>query len=311
MTTTALLTRLESLLPAMRARAEALDARGTFPTEDIEDLRRIGVLHAPVPRQRGGLGVGVEPEAAGATLALFRLLGQGNLALGRLVEAHVNAMRLVFRFGDEAVRAQAAADAEAGHLCALWVTDPAGDGLAAGPDGSVSGAKQFCSGAGHATRAVVTAGADAATRLAYVALDRGVTVSPLPGGLAGMRAATTGQVAFDGARACLFGADGDYLREPDFSCGAWRTSAVTLGGMDALLAAFRAQLVQRRREGDSHQQAPSPTGCRRPGMRTSSLSSTADGSASPAPTPSSWPPAAPTPASGRRGAKRAGATAPR
>jgi alkylation response protein AidB-like acyl-CoA dehydrogenase len=250
-----ILTRLEALLPAMQGRAAALDMAATFPADDIVDLRDAGVLSAPVPARLGGAGIGTAPEQAAAALDLFRLLGRGNLALGRLVEAHVNALRLVFRYGDAATCQRAADDAQAGHLCGLWVTDPPCSGLAAGPAGTLSGAKQFCSGAGHVTRAVVTAEEGGATRLAYVALGDGVSVRPLPGGLAGMRAATTGQVGFDAVPASLFGQPGDYLREPDFSCGAWRTSAATLGGLEALTGQFRAQLVGRGREGDPHQQA--------------------------------------------------------
>ena len=250
-----LLARLGATVPTMQRRAAALDQAARFPTEDIADLRAMGLFACPVPVRLGGQGLGTEPHAADATLGLFRLLGRGNLALGRLVEAHVNALRLVFRYGDETLRRAVAEDAAAGHLVALWVTDPPGGGLHAGQGGAVTGAKQFCSGAGHVTRAVVTVDDAGETRLAYVWLARGVAVQPLPGGLSGMRAATTGQVAFDGARAQLFGAPGDYLREPDFSCGAWRTSAATLGGLEALVELFGRQLLDRHREGDPHQQA--------------------------------------------------------
>lgn len=249
-----LLLRLARLLPAMQSRAPALDDAARFPDEDIVALREAGVLFAPVPTRWGGSGIGTEPAAAAATLELFRLLGRGNLALGRLVEAHVNALRLVFRFGDETVCRAVAEDAEAGHLCGLWVTDPPGSGLRFADD-TVTGAKQFCSGAGHVTRSVVTVEDRGMIRLAYVPLEAGIVVQPLPGGLAGMRAATTGQVTFASTPANLFGEPGDYLREPDFSCGAWRTSAATLGGLDALVAELRRQLLDRGREGDPHQQA--------------------------------------------------------
>ena len=53
----------------------------------------------------------------------------------------------------------------------------------------------------------------------------------------------------------MVGGDGDYLRQPDFSAGAWRTSAVTLGGLEALVAYACAQLVARGRQDDPHQQA--------------------------------------------------------
>ncbi len=255
MHTSALIARLSAHLPTMQGRAAALDEAARFPAEDIADLRAIGVLAAPVPLRLGGQGLGTEPHAAGATLELFRALGRGNLALGRLVEAHVNALRLMFRYGDEALCHSAAEDAAAGHLIALWVTDPPGGGLHAGRESTIIGAKQFCSGAGHVTRAVVTVEDAGETRLAYAWLDKGVTMRPLPGGLSGMRAATTGQATFDGVRAHLFGAPGDYLREPDFSCGAWRTSAATLGGLEALVDQFGQQLLARGREADPHQQA--------------------------------------------------------
>ncbi len=255
MDTPTLIGQLTAHIPAMQGRAAALDEAARFPTEDIANLRASGVLAAPVPVRLGGQGLGTEPHAACATLELFRALGRGNLALGRLVEAHVNALRLVFRYGDETLCHSVAEDVAAGHLVALWVTDPPGSGPHAGPEGTITGVKQFCSGAGHVTRAVVTVEDAGVTRLAYVWLDQGVTVRPLPGGLSGMRAATTGQVSFQGAHAHLFGAPGDYLREPDFSCGAWRTSAATLGGLEALVDQFGQQLRARGRESDPHQQA--------------------------------------------------------
>ncbi len=254
--TALLLSRVEALLPAMQQRAMALDAAATFPLDDLDALRSAGALSAPVSRRHGGLGLGTEPAAADAAFGLFRLLGRGNLAVGRLVEAHVNALRLVVRWGDDAMQVRAAGDCAEGHLFGLWVTDPPGGGLRVQQDGLLQGAKQFCSGAGHVTRAVVTA-LDAAgeTRLVYADTGAGVSTSPLPGSLAGMRAATTGQVRYDAAAGVVFGTGGDYLREPDFSCGAWRTSAVTLGGVEALADQLRRQLVARGRAADPHQQA--------------------------------------------------------
>jgi alkylation response protein AidB-like acyl-CoA dehydrogenase len=243
-------------LPAIRARAAALDAEAAFPLEDLADLRMAGVLRAPIPHRWGGPGLGTEPTEAMQTLALFQLLGRGNMALGRLIEAHINALRLAFRFGDEALQQRVAQDAKDGHLCGLWVTDPPGGGLQLWPDGSIEGEKQFCSGAFHATRAVVTADDwQGGTRLVYTAADAGFHARELPGGLAGMRAAATGQVRFGRTPGSPFGTAGDYLKEPDFSCGAWRTAAVTLGGIEALGEELRQQLVTRGRGTDPHQQA--------------------------------------------------------
>ncbi len=240
----------------MRSRARALDCAGSFPAADIDQLRMLGVLRAPTPARWGGLSLGTEPEGAVGLLSVLRLLGQGNLSVGRLFEAHVNALRLIFRYGDEAVQRRAVADVVDGHLFGLWVTDPPDGGLRVGTDGRLNGRKQFCSGCGHVTRAVVTAAdADDTIRLVYALNEGGFTASPLPGSLAGMRAASTGQVSYDGATGTMFGHPGDYLREPDFSCGAWRTSAVTLGGIEALTEQLRLQLVERRRAGAPAQQS--------------------------------------------------------
>jgi alkylation response protein AidB-like acyl-CoA dehydrogenase len=74
----------------------------------------------------------------------------------------------------------------------------------------------------------------------------------------GMRACGTGNVDFTGIsapEAALIGQPDDYLRQPEFSAGAWRASAVALGGLDALVEQVRRQLVARGRQGNPHQQA--------------------------------------------------------
>ena len=73
-----------------------------------------------------------------------------------------------------------------------------------------------------------------------------------------MRASRSGAMRLDGfavTPGCLVGAPGDYLRQPDFEAGAWRTSAVTLGGLEAMAAAAGAQLVARGRADDPQQRA--------------------------------------------------------
>jgi len=88
----------------MQARAPALDQGSAFPAEDIALLRRLGALAAPVPTELGGLGLGTEPDAALDIMEVLRLIGRGNLSVGRLYEAHVNALRLVMRDGTPAQR---------------------------------------------------------------------------------------------------------------------------------------------------------------------------------------------------------------
>ncbi len=73
-----------------------------------------------------------------------------------------------------------------------------------------------------------------------------------------MRAAVTGAVDFTGCETTAdrrLGQAGDYLREPDLSAGAWRGSAVALGGLIALLDLTIDQLRTSGRLKSQHAQA--------------------------------------------------------
>ena len=243
----ALLTETARLIPWMRERAGALDRDAAFPAAEVEQFRRAGALSPPLPIQ----GRATADELA----ALLTLVGQGNLSLGRILEAHVNALHLIARYrADPPTRDD--------RLYGLWVTDRPQDGLRMRRTGhriTLTGGKQFCSAAGHANGALVTAqDQDGDTRMLVLPLGIGETVTALPSPLQGMRAAVTGAVDFTGCEVSadtLLGQAGDYLREPDFSCGAWRGSAVALGGLIALLDHATTQLQESGRLASPHGQA--------------------------------------------------------
>jgi alkylation response protein AidB-like acyl-CoA dehydrogenase len=242
-----LLAAVAEMVPWMQDRAEALDRDASFPAEEIGALRRAGALSPPLP----AVGRGSAEELA----SLLTLVGQGNLSVGRIFEAHVNALHLIARY-------RGTARGDDSRLYALWVTDPPTGGLRMRRSGSrvsLSGGKQFCSGAGHATGALVTArDEEDGSRMLVLPLGIGETVTPLPSPLQGMRAAVTGAVDFTGCETsaeALLGDAGDYLREPDFSTGAWRGSAVALGGLIALLDHGVAQLRKTNRLDSPHTQA--------------------------------------------------------
>ncbi len=192
-------------------------------------------------------------------LALLRAIGCGSLSLGRLYEGHVNALKLVLRYGSDAQVEQAAADVRAGHLFGIWVTDGAEPVRLAriGHGWRLSGAKSFASGACHLTRPLITAQpAEGPPRMVVVRLDSDRDASPTIGGLSGMRGAATGRCGFDGILVApdqVIGAPGDYLRQPEFSAGAWRGIAVALGGIDRLVDLLRSELGHRGRDRNPHQ----------------------------------------------------------
>jgi alkylation response protein AidB-like acyl-CoA dehydrogenase len=253
-----LLGAVRDLVPAMSARGEGLDREsGGFPTMDLDQLRSAGALSAVVPKRFGGLGLGVDPGDFAPLFKLLRLIGRGSLAVGRIFEGHVNAVKLVCLFGNEAQARRAAKDAKAGHLFGIWNTEAA-DGvlLLNGRPQRLKGTKIFCSAAGQVTRALITAREAANTRLLLIPLMPGERVKYNDVGLHGMRATQTANMIFDEMRVsagAIIGKPNDYAREPYFSAGAWRASAVTLGGLDALIGETRQQLISRNRHKDPHQ----------------------------------------------------------
>lgn len=244
---TTLLAALQAEIPRLQAHAAALDAAAEFPAHDMARLAALGMLTAPLPDAFGGLGAGTEPHAAALIRDMLVALGRGNPAVARLFEAHVNAIRLIMEYGGPAQRRRAAEDARAGHLFGLWVTDPPGAPKLRLEAGVLHGAKGPCSGAAHCTRALVTAETGSGTVMVLAVLRGGETVQKVRG-LLGMRAAANGTVTLTGLPApdgAVIGVPGDYLREPDFSTGAWRGSAAALGVLDALVAEMARMLRAR------------------------------------------------------------------
>lgn len=238
------------------------DADRAFPAEEIGWLAEAGLLMAPLPVSLGGDGLG----DAGARHALYRVLteiGRGSLAVGRVYEGHVNALDLVVTYGTEAQKARAAADARDGHLFGVWNTE-ADDGVRLDPrpggGARLSGAKTFCSGAGHVTRAFVNGALpDGGWQMVLADLDdEAGRVTPGSWPAEGMRASVSGRVDVEGlvvGPEALVGEPGDYTREPAFTGGAVRFAAVHLGGARALAEAAGAYLRRLGRTADPHQRA--------------------------------------------------------
>ncbi|WP_375409184.1 acyl-CoA dehydrogenase family protein, partial [uncultured Methylobacterium sp.] len=207
-------------------------------------------------------GIGLdEPGTEPVLLDVLAQVGRGSLALGRIYEGHVNALSLVLRYAKGPVRDRLAADARAGHLFGVWNTQPQA-GLTIEGDGErrlLSGRKSFASGAGSVTRPLVTARLpDGRQQMLVVDLEPGERACLSSWRAHGMRASHSGTLDFSGLAVgpdALIGEPDDYFAEPAFSGGAWRFTAVQLGGIEAMFDALRQHLTRTGRGGDPHQRA--------------------------------------------------------
>jgi alkylation response protein AidB-like acyl-CoA dehydrogenase len=231
-----------------------------FPAATIARLRRSGVMVAPLPRSEGGLGWGTEDAGALPLSDALQAIGYGSLAAGRIYEAHVNAIALIFQYGNARIRSRAADAVRDGHLFALWVA-PSAEPVRAfrsGPNLQITGRKAFCTAAGVATWAVITAhDEDNDERMILIDASQNNVDTDATVDLHGMKSTSTKAMKIDcevPADHCI-GNAGDYLHEPDFSAGAWRTSAVTVGGLQALVDETIRQLRARDRHANPHQAA--------------------------------------------------------
>lgn len=235
------------VVTAVRRLAAAWDGGipEAFPTAQLADLARAGALSAFVSLDG--------PGDVTALLTVLRLVGGADLSLGRVFEGHVNAAQLVHAYGDADQRARLAGDLAQGRVLGVWNTEPAG-GLALA-DGRLHGAKCFATGAGHIDRALVTASLPDGTRQLVLADIQGAgeRVDNSAWRVRGMKGTMSGTLDFTGLAVAAherIGAPGDYEREPRFSAGAWRFTAVQLGAVEALLRHWRDHLVQTGKGGD-------------------------------------------------------------
>lgn len=240
---------------AIFARAAEVDEAAAFPVDDIAALAAVGLLAAPLPVAAGGSGLGLTADAVPPLRTLLTAIGRASLTVGRLFEGHVNAAKLVDRYGgpSDVITAETAA----GRISGVWNAERAAGLRAARADGGwlLDGRKIHCSGAGSIRRPLVTARDDGdAVRLFLPDLTSpGVSVDLSVWRAAGMRGTATGTVDF--ARvfvpdAATVGDAGDYYRSPYFSGGAWRVLAVQLGGLDRVMALHAARLNASGRSGD-------------------------------------------------------------
>lgn len=220
----------------------------------VAELRRHGLLAAAVPVADGGLGLAHEPADPVRLARMLTAIGRANLSAGRLLEGHVNALKLVALHAKDDVRSDLFASARAGGLFGVWGAEgPHPVRLAPAQKGGLrlEGEKLFASGADVVDVAIVTA-RDQDDRTLLVALPTAALAGRLfPGewAVSGMRATASGRCNLDGlhiTKAQVLGGPDAYFCEPTFEGGVWRYAAVQLGGMYAIAGHAADQLRARR-----------------------------------------------------------------
>ena len=257
--------RLATAVAALWARAPAHDHDGADPTSLCQPLARGGLFVDALAVDEGGLGMATDPAHAPDLLRALLLIGGCDLSAARLFEGHVNAVKLVTRYGGAAQRAAYAADVRAGAVGGVWNAEaPPGLSLdrapAPGAPGRLSGGKIYCSGLGLVSRPLVTARlpADGGVLLLAPPFDASPPHDISGWTVRGMRATATGTVDLAGVEVgdeAVIGAPGDYYRSPLFKAGAWRFAAAQAGAALRIAALMRAALQTRGRDGDPHQRA--------------------------------------------------------
>lgn len=178
------------------------------------------------------------------------VIGRASLSAGRILEGHVNAVKLLHLHGGplEPIRD--------GKLHGIWGAE--GPAPVRIENGVLRGQKLFCSGSDVLDRIIVTARQGDRPQLLLFTRDQlADRLFPDEWQVSGMRATASGRCDLDGlavADAVPLGQPGDYLTEPHFHGGVWRYAAVHLGGMRALMA-ITADQLQARGQADAPLQA--------------------------------------------------------
>lgn len=224
------------------------DAAPVYPTESIALIVRAGLHRTFAPVASGGQPFEDDNQRHLAMLDVLRIIGRADLSVGRLYEGHVNAMLLFGWYGTPGQHQTLKRSLDSGAIYGVWATEPPpGVAMADTASGYVlEGSKSFATGAGGNSHALVTARLQGGeTRLVIVRADDAARADLSNWRVRGMRATGSGSYSLDGIEIsqedCL-GECGDYHRDPWFTTGAWRFTAVQLGGIEGLLTEIRSAM---------------------------------------------------------------------
>ena len=219
------------------ALATLLESRDT-PAQPLEQLQRLidaGLDRLPLP----GHGATLQRWQALAAIAAI------DLSLLKLYEGHTDALAILAEIDGTNV--------PAGSSWGVWCAEMPGARvkLRQAPDGhwQLDGRKAWCSGAATASHGLLTAwrtetDATGPQLVAVPMRQPGVAVSSDAWAAVGMADSASLDIDFQGARAELVGAPGDYLARPGFWQGGAGVAACWYGGTLPLAAALHGAVAE-------------------------------------------------------------------
>lgn len=231
-----------------------------FPQEVYRLLEDIDILQITFPTiaKEKVLSNGKE------TQDLFNLLfemGRGNLSVGRIIEGHINALLLIDTFGTAKQKEKYFSHAKNGALFGVWNTEMPKESVKIRKRGNSAilfGAKSFCTGALNLQFAIVTAHRAKKNQMLIIDIAKNPQLEedwslwdPI-----GMRASVSCRIDFIGISISedeFLGKPQDYYKEPHFSWGGARFSAVQFGAAQHILDNVLNDLSKRKRTDDPYQ----------------------------------------------------------
>lgn len=256
-----LIEAVKKSIPLALTEASETDSPNLFPEKTLQCLKDSNIFKACISTDFGGRVLGLKEGSNQALLTILKLIGSGNLVVGRIIEGHFNAQLLIGRYGTFDQKKRFAKDSFDGKLFGVWNTQ-AEDGVSLKFEKGryhLNGSKTFATGTDYVFRPIVTASSQRkeSWQMCIVDLDEvSLKTDSTWWNPMGMKATRSYKVTFNNIplpQKNLLGLDGNYYEQPFFSGGSVRFSAVQLGAAEILLAETILYLQKLKRTDDSFQ----------------------------------------------------------
>ncbi|MGI4749828.1 MAG: acyl-CoA dehydrogenase family protein [Janthinobacterium lividum] len=244
--------------------AAKIDVEGCFPQQEFKWMADAGLLDL----MTAGADLDFTLIKTASLLQLLKRAGSANLAVGRIYEGHVNALHIIYLYGNEMQKKHWFKEVkEEKKLFGVWNTQ-AENGIKIHDLGDgfyrLEGSKTFCSGSGWINRPLITGELISADKSGWqMCIIPTEKVKPIAADSSfwkplGMRASASFKMDFTGVEIQekdLLGNPNEYYQQPHFSGGAIRFAAVQLGGAESIFSETQSFLRMLGRTEDPFQRA--------------------------------------------------------